>query len=162
MLLHAVALVHEQGRTVTLTIAGEGPEEGRLRALADRLGIAAAVSFLGAVPHDRLSDLYRQHDLFILTSRHEAQGMAPLEAAACGLPVVGTAVGVLPELAPAAGAIVPPGDDTALAAAIAALLADPAHHAALRTAAQTTIAARYTLARCAERFRALYLGDATL
>ncbi len=160
MLLRAVARLRQQGHDATLTVAGEGPEEGRLRALAATLGIAAAVTFLGALPHDPLPDLYRQHDLFVLTSRHEAQGMAPLEAAACGLPVVGTAVGILPKLAPAAGIIVPPGDDAALAAAIAALLADPTRYAALRDAAQAAIAARYGLARCAERFRALYLGDA--
>ena len=160
MLLRAIAQVHDQGHPATLTVAGEGPEEAHLRALATTLGIADSITFLGAVPHDRLPDLYRQSELFVLTSRHEAQGMAPLEAAACGLPIVGTAVGILPELAPSAALTVPKGDHAALAAALTALLADPARHHAMR---QTAIAAsaRYSLPNTTGHFRTLYGTAAT-
>jgi glycosyltransferase involved in cell wall biosynthesis len=155
-LLHAVAHLHQHGHPATLTIAGEGPEEPRLRHLAASLGITGAITFLGAVPHDHLPTLYQSGDLFVLTSRHEAQGMAPLEAAACGLPVVGTAVGILPELALDAATTVPTGDPAALADAIAAILTNPTRLAAMRVAARALTTDRYSLPHTAVAFRALY------
>jgi glycosyltransferase involved in cell wall biosynthesis len=113
------------------------------------------------VPHDRLPDLYRQNDLFVLTSRHEAQGMAPLEAAACGLPVVGTAVGILPELAPSAALTVPIGDHAALAVALAAYVTSPGRrHTMSRSAIAAT--ARYSLPTTTDHFRTLYRTVATV
>jgi glycosyltransferase involved in cell wall biosynthesis len=156
MLLRAVARLRERGHGATLTIAGEGPEEGRLRGLASDLGIADAVTFLGAVAHDRLPEIYRAGALFVMTSRHEAQGMAPLEAAACGLPVAGTAVGVLPELMPDAASVVPIGDDAALADAIAAIIADPAQYGEMRAAARAVVVERFGLGQTAEAFQGLY------
>lgn len=158
MLLLAVALVRHGGVPVRLRIAGEGPLEHDLRGLADALGIGEAVEFLGAVPHDRLPDLYRSGTLFVLSSRHEAQGMAVLEAAACGLPVVGTAAGVIPEFAPGAAVAVPGGDAGALAAAIGALLSDPARRAALGRAGRARVATDYSLERATAQFRELYAG----
>ena len=155
-LLRAMSLLQRDGQRCELEIAGTGPLEPDLRALAARLGMAAAVRFHGAVLHDRLPGFYRRGDLFVLSSRHEAQCMAALEAAACGLPVVGIAVGVVPELAPEAATATPPGDAAALAAAIADVLADTARRRAMGQAARTRAVEEFALARCVERTRQLY------
>jgi glycosyltransferase involved in cell wall biosynthesis len=94
-----------------LRIVGAGPLRADLEKLASDLGVAERVAFLGEIPHERMPEVYRNADLFVQSSLHEAQGMAVLEAAACGLPAVGTAVGLLPEI----GRASPPGDEFALA-----------------------------------------------
>jgi glycosyltransferase involved in cell wall biosynthesis len=155
-LLRAVAHLQAQGRSLVLEVVGAGALEPALRALAGQLGVAAAVRFRGAVPHDQLPLIYRRGCLFVLSSRHEAQCMAALEAAACGLPVIGTQVGIVPELAPQAAAVVPPGDPYALASAIADVLSDSARRRVMGEAACARIAGGYELAQCVERLRQLY------
>jgi glycosyltransferase involved in cell wall biosynthesis len=155
-LLSALRRVADGEPGVCLTIVGAGPLESRLRDLCRELDLDAHVTFAGAVPHDQLPDYYRNADLFVLSSRHEAQNMAAPEAAACGLPAVGTAVGVIPDLAPEAAWAVPVGDAAALADAILALWRDPAHRAAMAQAAQARVAAEYSLERAADRFWQLY------
>ena len=81
-----------------LWIAGVGPLRQSLQRLATQLGLRDRVRWLGAVPHEQLPAVYRSAAVFVQGSRHEAQGMALLEAAACGVPSVGTPVGVLPEI----------------------------------------------------------------
>lgn len=159
-LLRALRRVVDSALGVHLTIVGGGPLEGHLRRLCGELGLESQVTFAGVVPHDRLPDYYRDADLFVLTSRHEAQNMAVLEAAACGLPTVGTAVGVIPDLAPEAAWAVPVGDAEALAQAIVALWRDPPRRMAMARVAQARVAAEYSLERATERFWGLY--EATL
>jgi glycosyltransferase involved in cell wall biosynthesis len=140
---------------VTLDIAGEGPLWTELLALADDLGIAKRVHFLGTVDHLALPDLYRQATLHVFSSRHEALLMALLEAAACGLPSVGTAVGLLPDRTDL-GSAVPVGDADALARAILSLLDDPARRASLGRAAHRAVLDRYTVEHAAAALAALY------
>jgi glycosyltransferase involved in cell wall biosynthesis len=140
---------------VALDVIGVGPEEGRLRALAADLGVADRVSLLGEVPHPQVPDCYRRAALHVLSSRHEGFGMVTLEAAACCLPTVGTAVGILPDV-PEVGMAVPVGDDAALADAIRALLADEARRRALGQSARRAVEHRFTVQHTAERLRALY------
>jgi len=97
-----------------LRIAGDGPLKAELEKLAVQLGIAERVEFLGEINHGQMPDVYRHADVYVQASWHESQGMAVLEATACGLPVVGTAVGVLPEI----GRAVPVGDEAALGEAM--------------------------------------------
>jgi glycosyltransferase involved in cell wall biosynthesis len=105
-LLHLVATLPN----ATLDIVGDGPLFAELEALTHTLGIADRVVFHGAVAHDRLPAYYQEARILLITSRHEAFCMAAIEALACGAGVIGTAVGVLPELGPAA----PAGDLKAL------------------------------------------------
>lgn len=160
-LLSAVRRVVDVEVGARLTIVGGGPLEEVLRARCRALGLEAHVRFAGLVPHERLPDYYRDADLFVLSSRHEAQNMAALEAAACGLPIAGTAVGVIPDLAPEAAWAVPVGDAAGLAEAILALWHDGERRAAMAQAAQARIAAEYSLERAADRFFRLYreLGE---
>lgn len=154
-LLHAVANLQRRGVPFRLEMAGTGLLAPVLHQLATRLEIAPVVRFHGAVPHHLLPALYRGGVLFVLSSRHEAQGMAVLEAAASGLPVVGTRVGVLPELTDAATAV-STSDPRALADALAAALRDPEQRQAMGRAGRARVEAEFGLARSAARFRQLY------
>lgn len=104
IVIEALALVPD----VTLLIAGKGPQEHELRQLADRLGLAARVRFLGAVPHAQLCDYYNVADAMVLASSREGMPNVVLESIACGTPVLATAVGGVPELitAPQAGELI--------------------------------------------------------
>jgi glycosyltransferase involved in cell wall biosynthesis len=99
-LLAAFAELRRRQPTVTLDVVGDGPLRAELARAAHELRISDAVRFLGERDHGQLVPLYQAARAFVLSSRHEAQCMVALEAASCGLPVVGTCVGVVPELAP--------------------------------------------------------------
>ncbi len=142
-------------RTVTLDIIGTGPEETRLRMLAEELDISERVKFLGAVKHLDLPAYYQQSSLNILCSRHEGLGMVTLEAAACGIPTVGTAVGLLPDY-PALGISIPVGDEIALANAINLLLTDSKQRIALGQSAHKLVGERFTVQETVRQFRELY------
>ena len=83
---------------IRLTIAGNGNQEGALRALAHELGVAARVEFAGFVDHDAIAAVYRQHDVFVLPSLNEGMSNTVLEAMACGLPLILTDTGGTAEL----------------------------------------------------------------
>lgn len=154
-LLRACSLLTRSFPGLHLDIVGEGPLRSDLDALGARLGIGDRITFRGAVAHDCLPALYRAADLLVLSSRYEAQAMVVLEAAACGLPVVGTAVGMLPDLGPAARTV-PPGHPAALAAALRDVLADPAQRHAMRRAALEAVASRYTMAHTVAALEKIY------
>lgn len=82
----------------TLLIAGAGAEEHKLRRLVERLGLAARVRFLGAVPQAELCSYYNAADALVLASSREGMPNVVLEAMACGTPVIATPVGGVPEL----------------------------------------------------------------
>ena len=130
-----------------LLIAGDGPLRGHLGALAAGL----PVRFLGAVEHAELGALYGRASVLVQTSRHEAQGLAVLEAAACALPAVGTMVGVLPEVGQAEVS------DAGLVARVCQLLRDPAQRQALGQAARKQVLEQFSLEAALERFWQIYL-----
>jgi glycosyltransferase involved in cell wall biosynthesis len=131
-------LVEAVGRlgAARLEVVGDGPERVRLEALA-RSRAPGRVRFHGRVPRERVLELLRSAAVAAMPSRcHDNQPMAVLEAFGCGVPVVATSLGGLPELIEGGcGEAVPPEDPAALAAAIGGLLADPVRAAAMgRTA----------------------------
>jgi glycosyltransferase involved in cell wall biosynthesis len=107
-----------------LLLVGRGPEESRLKTLADALGVSSQVHFLGE-QSDVVPSL-AQMDLYVQASVAEGMPNSVLEAMAAGLPVVATAVGGTPDvvLDGQTGLLVGPGDPTALSNALLALLAD--------------------------------------
>ena len=114
-------------------LGGEIPRE------ASALGLSSHVTFHGFLPEDALRTFYRRADLLVHSSRHEAGPLVALEAAACGVPTVGTAVGHIRDFArsaPGRALAVPVGDDAALAAGILALLADEPRRRAMGEAAR--------------------------
>jgi glycosyltransferase involved in cell wall biosynthesis len=155
-LLQAAKRLVDQRCEFVVDLVGMGPLESGLRRLRDQLGLGDRVRFLGPVAHHHLAEVYRGATLYVQSSRHEAQGMAVLEAAACRVPTVGTSVGVVPELAPVAAISVPVGDPDRLAGALVMALADEQHRVAMGLAAQARVEADYDLTRNADRFRRLY------
>ncbi|MBV9577689.1 MAG: glycosyltransferase [Chloroflexi bacterium] len=148
LLLRAVAGVRAAGVSATLEIVGAGPLRAPLTQLARGLGLDRHLCFRGELDHAALPAVYRAADVAVVSSRHEAQCMAALEAAACGIPVVGACVGMLPELTTA---LAPVGDADALASTIRRCLANPPAALSLHD-----LRATYGLEPCADRFRALY------
>ena len=96
---------------------------------------------LGAVPPERIIELYLASDVFVLASRFEGYGMALAEAIAHGLPVVSTMAGAIPDTVPAGtGLLVPPNDVAALARALRRLISDRAERQRLATNARAAAA----------------------
>lgn len=152
-LLRAVALLD---RNVTLDIIGTGSERARLEVLTRNLALKQQVRFLGAVTHPDLPGYYQQAAVNVLSSRHETIAMTTLEAAACGLPNVSTAVGIAPDYV-ALGMTVPVGNAEALAWAIRLLLAAPEKRAKFgRMFARPIVRRELSIQITAERLRALY------
>jgi glycosyltransferase involved in cell wall biosynthesis len=132
--LDAVRLFVDGGRDIRLLHLSGGHAE--FAALAAERGLGSHVICGDAVPpFEALADHYRASDVCVQASREEGLGFSPLEALACGIPVVASAVGGLNDTIRdgETGWQVPVGDPRAMAAAIAAVLDDP-HEAARRTA----------------------------
>ena len=134
------------------------PEVARLLGLADRFGVADRVRLLGPVPRGQLPALLRSADVVVCTPWYEPFGIVPLEAMACGVPVVAAAVGglldtVVPEVT---GLHVPPRDPAALTAALEQLRADPARRCAFGKAAAARVREHFSWSQVAARTSALY------
>ena len=160
MLLRAFARVAAAVPTADLLLAGDGPLRGALTAQAADLGIADRVRFLG-VRHD-IPELLRASNVFALTSISEAASLTLLEAMACRLPVVVTAVGGNPEIVEhdRQGYLVPRGDDAAAADAIVRLLRDPGRAAAMGDAGYDAVADHYRLQDTIDAYYARYAAAA--
>jgi glycosyltransferase involved in cell wall biosynthesis len=129
-----------------LTIAGDSDRDpktaAKLKATLAALKLDGRVTLAGAVPTDRLAELYAAADVFVLASRHEGYGMAFAEAVAHGVPVIGTTAGAIPDtVPPEAGILVPPNDVAALAAALRLVIGN-AGERAKRAAGARAAAAR--------------------
>lgn len=124
-LLEAFARVREHAPEVHLDMVGGDTLNGAVQREAVRLGVAGHVTFHGVQPSTVVAGHYRRAHLAVMASRHEAAGVVALEAAACGIATVGTAVGYLADWTPHAAIGVTVGDAQALAHAIVALLEDP-------------------------------------
>lgn len=155
VLYAAQALRHERC-DFQLLIIGDGEERQALEQQAQALGIASAVTFTGTRADMPL--LYSALDVFVLPSYQEGFPMSVLEAMACGVPVIATRVGDVPEIVEqgATGLLVPPGDRSALQAAIAQLLTDAQKRHDLGAAGHRRLCERFTSNAMARRYRALY------
>jgi glycosyltransferase involved in cell wall biosynthesis len=134
------------------------PEARRLRALAEQLGVADRLVLRGRVSREQLPALLRSADAVVCVPWYEPFGIVPLEAMACGVPVVATAVGgqIDSVVHGVTGVHVPPRDPEALAAALRALLADPARAAALGEAGVRRVRRRYGFDRIATATARVY------
>jgi glycosyltransferase involved in cell wall biosynthesis len=123
-LLRAAAHLAAHGLDFTLDVAGADTLGGRVQTLAAELGLRDRVRFHGSVARPELYELAARSHLLIVSSRADAAPFVVLEAAAVGVPTVGTAVGQVTDWAPDAAIAVPVGDAVALAAAIRRLVTD--------------------------------------
>ena len=152
VVLHALAELASDRRP-DYVIVGDGPGREPLRALANQLGLADSVTFLGQLPHPRaLAEAWRCH-LFVMPSVEEPFGVAYVEAMAGGLPAVGSRGEGGPEDIAAAGdgmLLVDPDDHSALAQLIESSLADRDRLSALGAAARDTVERSFTWRHCGE------------
>lgn len=121
----------------TLLLVGDGPDHDNAQQEATRLGVKRDVRFMGRV--DDVADILRGADLFLLPSETESFGLAALEAMACGVPVIASKVGGLPEVVREgeSGFLLPVGDVAAMTERAIEALQDPTRHEALRRGAVT-------------------------
>jgi glycosyltransferase involved in cell wall biosynthesis len=155
-LLEAFKRLQVTGCNLKLVIAGRAgwlyqPFFDRLKAL----GLGDTVRLLGYVPDVDLPALYRAAEVFVFPSLYEGFGLPPLEAMACGTPVVCSNASSLPEVVGDAGLLVPPDDVAGLAAAIGRVLTDPALRAELSARGRER-AARFTWEEAARRTLEVY------
>ena len=157
-LIEAIATL-ERGR-FELEIVGSGPDEWKLRDLADRLGVSREVIFAGSVGRDEIPGRYRDADIFTLASWEEAFGNVFAEAMASGLPIVGSTVGGIPELVEHGrnGYLVPPREPRALAAAIRLLADNPDLRVEIGRRNRAQAEANLSWARMTTRYLSTYNG----
>jgi D-inositol-3-phosphate glycosyltransferase len=138
---------------------GADPDYRRLRDEAKRLEVAGRVTFTGGVSRDQVPALLRSADLVVCVPWYEPFGMVPLEAMACAVPVVASAVGGLADTVTHGhtGMLVPARDPGALAVAVRQLLADPLRAAALGRAGLRRARHWYSWDRVAAQCEAVYL-----
>lgn len=149
VLLRAVAELVAEGRSVELRVVGQGPMRERLLASAAELGLPGERIFVGARNEAEVVEELKQADVFVMSSFNEGLPVVLMEAMACGLPVVTTAVGAIGELVTHGvdGFVVPPTNVAALAAAVATLQDDPELRRTMGRAGRAAVCEEFVLAR---------------
>jgi glycosyltransferase involved in cell wall biosynthesis len=133
MLVRAFHRLKGQGLEQGLVIAGQkGWMYEKLFRLVDGLGLREDVRFVGYLPDDDLAAVYNMADLFVFPSLYEGFGLPPLEAMACGLPVVASSAPALAEVLDGAALLVDAYDASAVAEATAKALRDKRLRSRLR------------------------------
>jgi glycosyltransferase involved in cell wall biosynthesis len=156
-LLRAMRLLAERGRDFHLDVIGEDTLDGEVQAMAGELGLTPRVRFHGFLTQSKLRPIVEKAHVALISSRHEAGPVVVLEAAAVGVPTVGTAVGHIAEWSPHAALAVPCRDAAALAAGLESLLANEELRIRLAVEAQRR-AQLEDAAHTARAFVALYRG----
>ncbi|TMI81782.1 MAG: glycosyltransferase family 4 protein, partial [Bacillati bacterium ANGP1] len=157
--LEAFARVRARYPDATLTVAGYGSEEGRLRQLATSLGMAG-IRFVGRVEPEAMPRLHDEADIYLNSSVVDNQPVSVLEAFAAGIPVVSTGPGDLASIVRdgETGLRVPPGDPGAMAYAVMALLGSPERAVALARRARQEVE-QYTWPHVRREWAAVYSGE---
>lgn len=123
-LLEAVASIRKK-RDITLTVIGQPKKDGVIEKLVRDLDLGSCVTFTGRIEDREFARYYAEASIAVVPSVYEGFGLPAGEAMACGVPVISTTGGALPEVVGDAGILVPPGDATALETAIIGLLDNP-------------------------------------
>jgi phosphoheptose isomerase len=163
----ALAKVRKTGSSVRLIIVGgetedlapgENPEVARLQQLAESEGVTDAVNFVGRKNRDVLKYYYAAADIFITTPWYEPFGITPLEAMACGTPVIGSEVGGIKYTVEngVTGYLIPPNDPDALAERIFELLNDRDLLERMRVNAIKRVNTLFTWSKVAQKISVLY------
>ena len=139
-----------------LILVGDGPERSRIEADVRERGLGAAVCFLGKQLN--FLEVLQHADLFLLPSESESFGLAALEAMSCGVPVIASRTGGLPEVVDdgVTGLLHPVGDVPAIAAAIRLLLGDEPLHRRMSAAARQRVEGRFAREPMIDRYEACY------
>ena len=146
---------------VHVKLAGDGPDREALHTLAGVLNIGGSVEIVGSLPSAEMPDFYRSVDVVALPSRtrpnwKEQFGRMLVEAMACGVPVVGSDSGAIPDVIGDAGLIFPEDDEDALVSALGSLLEHPRLRTELGAAGQARVLDRFTQAQVARETVEVY------
>jgi glycosyltransferase involved in cell wall biosynthesis len=167
-LLEAVAKLRTE-RHIELVVIGRLKEGGPSARIIDDLGLRDAVTFITGVPEERIIELYAESELAVVPSLYEGFSLPAIEAMSCGVPLVATTGGALPEVVGAdndTALCVPPGDSEALAAKIAMALDDEALRDRIGAAGRARVIERWTWRHTAvgtvEHYRALLTETAAI
>lgn len=158
ILIRAIAEVKKEIPDIRCRIAGDGPDRKKLEMLASFLGLTDIVTFLGTVPHASLAEQLRAADVFVRPARSEGMGNVFVEAAATGVPIIGTRVGGIPDIIEdgTTGLFAAAEDPLDCAQKIMRLLRDRAYAEALVANAREKIAARFDWNTIADRYRRVF------
>ncbi len=156
------ALGRLRGRDWRLMVVGDGSEREPMEARLRELGILDRAHFTGAVPYEQTPKYFHWMDALIIPTRttgkiREQFGRVIVEAMACGVPVIGSTCGAIPEVIGDAGMVFPEGDDEALAEAVDKLLSDEVLRRRLADYGFERIRENFTWEHAAERIFGLYL-----
>jgi len=154
-LLQAVARLRRQ-RPIRLVVIGQPKPNGTIARMVRHLDLAPQVTFTGRISHAAFVRQYARARIAVVPSVYEGFGLPAGEAMACGVPVIATTGGALPEVVGEAGVLVPPRDAGALAAAIQDLLDNPAKAAAIGQQGYERVQTHFTWRRAAEKTVAAY------
>ncbi|MFH1737796.1 MAG: glycosyltransferase family 4 protein [bacterium] len=140
---------------VRIVLVGDGPERNRIMAHAKSCNVTYRIEWKGAAIHDQLPDICRELDILVLPSRttkswQEQFGRVLVEAMACGVVVVGSTCGAIPEVIGDAGLTFPENDSTELASCLNRLIESPSLRNSLIERGRERVLAMYTHQRCAE------------
>lgn len=144
-LVRALKLLVDRGVDARVEFAGDGERRGETEALVRQLGLAGRVVFLSGSRTG--AELYRPVSVVALTTRHEGQPCALLEAMAVGRPVVATRCGAVPETLGDAGFAVPAADPAAVADALQSLLVDARFRADVAASARARVEGEFSVMR---------------
>ena len=154
-LLIAVASI-KKSRPIHLTVIGKPKKDGMVERLVGELGVQDVVHFTGRIDYEDFARYYAEATMAIIPSLYEGFGMPAGEAMACGVPVISTTGGALPEVVGDAGILVPPGDSEALEQSILSLLDDPGQRASLGEAGLKRVRDSLTWEHAAKKTVAIY------
>lgn len=161
-LLEALAKLRTERDDLHLVVIGRKKEGGSSARKIDELGLADHVEFITGVSDERIVELYAEAEVAVVPSLYEGFSLPAIEAMSCGVPLVATSGGALPEVVGPdneTALLVPPGDAEALAARIRDALEDPDLRARVgaagRERVQTQWSWRITAERTVEQYRAL-------
>ena len=156
VLLKAMAVLRPKFPALTLTLIGKPKADGEARRLIDALGLEDAIDYRHGISTEEMVACYAKATVAVVPSLYEGFGLPAIEAMACGVPLVSTNGGALPEVVGEAGKLVDAGDEQALAAAIAGLLLSSSEREQLAAAGRERAIQEYCWDRCAERMVAYY------
>jgi glycosyltransferase involved in cell wall biosynthesis len=148
-LLEALAKVRTE-RHADLVVVGQPRDGSLVPATIERLGLEGAVTIAGVVDNLRMVELYAEAEVAVVPSLYEGFSLPAVEAMACGLPLVTTTGGALPEVVGDCALLVPPNDPSALAAAIVRALDGADLRARLGAAGRARVLDRFTWRATAE------------
>jgi len=149
-LFQAVAELTKK-KDIHVTVVGEPKKDGDIAKLVRKLGIGHRINFTGRIDDREFVRQYARATVAVVPSVYEGFGLPVGEAMACGVPVISTTGGALPEVVGNAGILVPPADSSALARAIGELLANPIKARDLGLAGYRRVQKHFTWQRAAEK-----------